>query len=361
MASTSYQNNIRSTTIGGYQFGFDARTEWSSITRKNNTITINGLRTRMRVNSGSNGIWFSGYSVSVHTDVPSGTRKRNSGLGSGTFNRGSSYLGSAGNYSINVGSTATSITSRSGVSVNGGTGWTSSQSISIPKLGVPTGTTAVDSSKTTKNSISVRNNTTSWGANATSGSVRSYISPNSNFSGQTYIGTSDNALVTHTGLSPNTRYYFRGWSQNGGGRSAYHGTTNGVTLSEVYDDGTINIEAISYTVTGARAYQGALTTTSKIQYRKKGETTWKDSSTATGDNFDITISGLLPGATYERRFVCTTSAGTTTNPIQEFATPTGGTIIHPDGTVQAAALHVVYPDGTVKDAQITPFKGRYGN
>lgn len=183
-----------------------------------------------------------------------------------------------------------------------------------------------------------------------------------------YSGTPDQSITdtqpntfTLSGLTPNTLYQYRQRVWNNNGDEAISSPSSFVTLSEVYQAGTIEIQPTSYTVTNARAYQGHHTTTSKIQYRKKGTTTWLDSPTATGDNFSITITGLMPGTTYERRFVCTTSAGTTTNGIYEFTTPTGGTIIYPDGTTKTARFYVVYPNGTVKDAQVTPFKGRYGD
>lgn len=345
MANTSYQNNIRTTTIGGWSFGFDARTEWSNVTRNNNTIAINGLRTRMRVNSGSVGASFSGVGVDVHTDAPSGTRRRNAGLGSGTYTRGQNYPGSAGNYSgIGVSANSVNISSRSGVTVNGGTGWTGPQNIDIPALGAPVGTTYLNSQ--TDTSINVRNDVTNWGANATAGSVRSYIADNSGFTGQTYLSTTDNANVNHTGLLPNTRYWFRGWADNGGGKSNYMTTINTATLANATETSK---DVLATTVDFVLAVsQGYRTTTAKVQYRKQGDPTWLDSPDGAGGTPTIAVSGLLPNTIYEYRLAVTTTDGTWVGSTGTFTTMPAGKLVMPDGSVVNAIPRVVMPDGEVK-------------
>lgn len=228
MANTAYQNNIRTATLGGFNFGFDARTEWDNITRVDNTISITNLRTRMRVNSGSPGSWFSGYNVDVHTDVPSGTRRRNASLGSGRFDRGQDYLGSAGNYSLTVGAAAVVVTSRSGVTVDGGTGWTNAQNITIPALGLPS-----LSSQSVSN-IGVR-----------SATIAAVVAAGTNSSGiqnvqlQYGLTTSYGTNVNDTSspyswnlanLLPGTTYHYRFVITNNGGRVTTTGDFTFTTL-----------------------------------------------------------------------------------------------------------------------------------
>lgn len=230
MASTAYQNNIRVTNLAGFNFGFDARTEWDSISRTNNTITINNLRTRMRVNSGSEGSSFYGYNIDVHTDVPSGTRRRNSDLGSGTFTRGSDYLGSGGNYSITVGATDTSISSRSGVTVNGATGWTNSQTITIPSAGLPTGS-SINASNVKTTTATLNASVSSWGINCTAGTGQriEYREQGGSWINLAY-STSTSHSRNLTGLEPGTVYEARTYTVNGAGRTASSSTITFKTL-----------------------------------------------------------------------------------------------------------------------------------
>lgn len=344
MASTSYRR-VASFSASGWNVNLESRTT-ANFSRSNNTLSVSSARVDVRFANDSVATSFTGYNIVGSYSMPSGTNRRsNTGIHSGTWNRGDTRSTASQSFSVSVGQNDTSISTNNGAGVNSAS-WGGNQSMSIPALGSPSGTTTVDSGRTTDTRISVRNDVTNWGTNATSGSVRSYRADNSNFSGQTYISTTDNALVNHTGLTSNKRYWFRGWAQNGGGKSSYHSTTNAVTKAVVSSVGAIDILATTATFNNIRVSQGYYTTTAKIQYRKKGDTTWIDSESKNGDDVTITLTGLMPNTTYERRFVATTTAGTTTNDIYEFTTLPAGKLIYPDGTVKNAIPRLVRPDGS---------------
>ena len=168
--------------------------------------------------------------------------------------------------------------------------------------------------------MSIRNNVTSWGTNATSGSVRSYRATNSGFSGQTYIGTTDNALVNHTGLTPNDEYWFRGWMNNGGGLSNYMGSTRtAVTLP------LAPVASTPTTITSARVVipttinTGGGRYTITKQYRIK-ETSGSYGSWTTYTGNDISIEGLSANTSYTVGVQSVTTAGTTVGGTTVFET-----------------------------------------
>lgn len=166
-----------------------------------------------------------------------------------------------------------------------------------------------------------------------------------NTADQSCTDTATNTF-TLTGLSPNTLYDFRQQVWNNNGDTAYGSYQDLVTLSEVFEAGTANIQAVSYSVTNAKARAGHYTNYSKIQYRKKGDSTWLNSEEKSGDTFSITITGLLPSTTYERRFVCRTTAGTTTNATHEFTTLPAAKLVMPNGDVKNAIPWVIMPNGS---------------
>jgi len=212
----------------------------------------------------------------------------------------------------------------------------------IPGVSAPSGTTAFDSTGTT--SISVRNDVTHWGDNVTAGSVRSYRANNAAFTGEVYISTTDNALVTHTGLTPNTEYWFRGWSSNGVGLSSYHGSISAVTLARSTIT-TTDLQSTAIRLVGT-ATTGKYTPTTKIQYKKAVDATWIDGGSASGGTFDISASGLLPSTSYNYRTVTTTTAGSSTGSTITATTLPAAKLIMPNGTVTNAVPHVITPGGT---------------
>lgn len=350
--TTSYQTTGAKLYVSGYTFGLQSATNVDSIDRTDNRVYVYGANVRVKV-TGPSGGYFSGFNVYGAYSLPQGsTREERNYLANGG-STGQEWGSEEKNFNFTVGANDTGTTTNNGAAfASDGMSWAGGQTIDIPNLGTPDGTTYFVSSTT--NSIVARNNVTTWGAYGTANLNRIYYSstdtvPDTNDS---YVNVSDNVDKTITGLAHNTKYYFTGYQSNGGGKAAYSNTVSGVTNSEVYEAGTVDIQAVSYSVTDAKAYAGHYTNNNKIQYRKKGDTTWIDSDTVQGDTFSITITGLLPSTTYERRFVNTTTAGTTTNGIYEFTTLPAAKLVMPNGTVLNAIPRVVHPNGTVKMVKV---------
>lgn len=137
-------------------------------------------------------------------------------------------------------------------------------------------------------------------------------------------------------------YFSRHWNNNGD--TADTSTATFVTLanaSESAKDILATTVAFSLNVS-----QGYYTTTAKVQYRKKGDTTWLDSGTGSGATPTINVAGLLPNTIYEYRLVVTTTAGTWEGSVQELTTLPAGKLVMPDGSVKNAITRLVFPDGT---------------
>ena len=316
--------------------------------RTNNTVYFTGTRAIIQYirESGSWGSFTYGSGWTWRLQV-GGQRAQNSASGTRSVNQ--QDWGSYADFSVGVGMNDTGYTGYVSAWFAGdGETWTGGLGISIPALGAPAGNTTFDSR--TDTTLKVRNDVTTWGANATSGSVRSYRADNSGFSGQTYIGTSDNALVTHSGLSPNTRYWFRGWADNGGGKSAYMSTIDATTLANASETSK-NVQATTVDFILAVA-QGYRTTTAKVQYRKTGDTTWIDSPTGAGGTPSIAVTGLLPSTQYDYRLIVTTTDGTWEGATSTFTTLPAAKIVMPDGTVKNAIPHVIQPGGTAEMVQV---------
>lgn len=344
MPSTPFRDTGARLHLSGWTFTIEGRVNYNNPTRRDNTVTFTGVSATARYGgTGNSFTWAAGWDIQA---MVTSNNARSHGHWTGSRSVGSTNTTGTQSFSFNVAASATSINVRTqGRFRNDGWSNSGENSISIPALGSPSGNTSIQGTPTI-NSITVRNSVTNWGANATGSSIRSYRATSSNFSGQTYLAAgANNSNTTHSGLTPNTRYWFRGWAQNGGGNTSYLSTVDATTLSSVYDGGTQEILATTTKWTGVRVYQGRFTTSSKVQYRVKGTTAWRDSPTVTGDNITLEITGLLPNTTYERRFVATTTAGTTTNGVFEFTTLPAGKLVYPDGTVRNAIPRLVRPEG----------------
>lgn len=314
-----------------------------NVTRTNNTVYFTGTYARVkyvRESGGWTSFTYPGWTWRLY--ITTGTQRSSNG-GSGTRSVNQVNNGTSVSFSLGVSASASTVSARIGAWFDGDGQTYANKTLNIPTLGSPAGTTSVDSF--TLDSINVRNNVTSWGANATPDTASIDIANNAAFTGFWGASVSDNVPHTFGSLTPNTRYWMRGWQKNGGGKSAYSNTVDAVTLSGVYDDGTIEVGATTYDVTGAKVYQGYYTTSSKLQYRVKGDPTWLDSTPAAGDDINLSITGLLPNTTYERRFVTTTTAGTIENSIVEFTTLSAAKLIMPDGTVKNAVPYTISPGG----------------
>lgn len=354
MPSTPFQNNSHSITIAGQNFRLDTRTNVDSFSRTDNRLTVTGASMTVRVNSASAGSWFSGYTVTGMMNMPGGERRVDRSLGSGTFNRGSSYTTSPKvNFTVTVGADATTIYTNNGVAVASlGSGWGEGQQMAIPAVGAPTGSN-ITATSITHNSATLNASLTQWGTNATAGDGQRIEYRKA---GGTWTNLAYSKSLSHsrnlTGLDSNARYEMRTYAKNGAGKTQGSGTKTFDTRSQVTSEGSRNIQSTSITFTNAKATQGQNTTTSKVQYRLKGDSTWIDSETKTGGTFTIHIDGLLPSTTYQYRFTTSTSAGATNNATKEFTTLPAGKIIYPNGSVVNAIPWIIKPDGSKVMAQM---------
>lgn len=149
-----------------------------------------------------------------------------------------------------------------------------------------------------------------------------------------------------SGLTQNTEYHYRQRAWNNNNDTAVSSAGTFVTLAEVVSLESTDVQATSVTFVNIGVTQGHHTTNTKVQYRKKGDSTWLDSASKTGTGISIEVTGLLPSTTYERRFVCTTTAGTTTGSIAEFTTLPAAKLVMPDGSTINAIPRVIQTDGT---------------
>lgn len=346
--TTSYQTTGAKLSVGGYTFGLQSATNVDSISRSDNKITVSGANVRIKITgSGSS---FSGIKIYGAFSLPQGSTRVSrdyirTGGSPGDDNGGNEY-----NFSFNVGADdTTSSTNNGGAYDTDGISWAGGQSIDIPNLGTPDGTTYFVSSTT--NSIVARNNVTTWGAYGTADYTRIYYSssdtePDTNDS---YVSVSDNVNKTITGLTHNTKYYFRGYQSNGGGKSGYSNTVTGITNPIAAVAGTPDVEAVSATIPVTQSNGGGAYSITK-QYRllKTGGAWGAWTTFAT----NIELTGLLPSSEYQVQVRSTTSAGTTTGGTTTFTTLPAAKLVMPDGTVLNAIPRVVHPDGTVKMVKV---------
>ena len=156
---------------------------------------------------------------------------------------------------------------------------------------------------------------------------------------------------TITGLVSNKKYYrlARWWNNNGDTSDLPASYPSESYFFVTLANGTATVaNLLATTVTiNTTATQGHHATTSKIQYRKQGDTTWVDTASGTGATPSFNLSGLLPNTIYEYRLAITTNAGTWTQATQTLTTLPAVKLIYPDGQVKDAVPAIVRPDGSV--------------
>jgi len=298
---------------------------YAGVSRTNNTVTVTGFYVRHRTTAGGanwDSPWYTDAYINggqVFNDVQT---KPTTGIGVviGTTWYSSTSTNSSG---IGVGTGGGSI----GVSANwlsiyyGDSSGQQGASVAYPAAGSPSGTTGAPYSIATT-SIKIKNDVTNWGTYCTAGSVRSYRADNSGFSGQTYIGTTDNAEVNHTGLTSNDEYWFRGWMSNGAGLSNYQGSTRTAV--------TLPLAPVASTPSSIKSNKVTIPTTIDTgggkypitkQYRiKETAGSYGSWTTYTGD--DLTITSLSPKTDYTVELQSVTTAGTTVGTTTNFITKT---------------------------------------
>lgn len=332
---------------GGNVYGANVRIVYD-VYRYNNTIQFRSAYGQVQVTgSGS----FYGMDLREWVEIPRGSLRINA-HSFGTSHSGGDVVSTwAGSWDVGVGVDTTSMELNAGAAYGSdGVSWAGGLWVSVPGVGYTEGTTIMDAGSTTDTQLGVRNDVTTWGANASAGAVRSYRADNAVWTGQTYLAATDNSLVLHTGLTANKKYWFRGWSDNGAGRSNWHSATTGVTLSKSTIV-TTDIQAVSAQFTGT-AVTGEYAPTTKIQYRVVGAGTWTDSTTGSGATFDITLTGLTPSTDYEYQLLNTTTAGTKTEAVVPFTTLPAAKVVMPNGDVKSAIPRIVHPNGDVEMVKV---------
>lgn len=315
MASTPWS---RATNIGATYV--EVRGIVDSIGRTNNTIHVHNYRVQFRSGPGT----FYDTNMRWLGQLPNGATRINQAYGSGTI--GGAVTSGSPSFNVGVGASQSVISTQAGFADYTGNYWGGVYNFDIPNLGEPDGTLYVEA--VDENSIRVRVNVTDWGEHATAGSVRAYID-------SSYKNTNDNADVTHSGLTPNKQYYLKGWARNGGGKTdtTLGGDTYRTTLATASETSkTLKATSVDFVLS---ATQGRYTTTTKVQYRKQGDTTWLDSSTDTSATPNITVSNLMPSTNYEYRLSVTTTAGTWAGSIQTLKTKPAVKLITTGGVIDA--------------------------
>ena len=112
------------------------------------------------------------------------------------------------------------------------------------------------------------------------------------------------------GFSANSMYgYFsRHWNNNGD--SADTGTSTFVTLAQQTGTPTYEIKSNKIIISGVNVTQGYYATSTKVQYRIVGSSTWLETSAQSGTGLSFTLHSLKANKQYEIRYSVTTTAGT---------------------------------------------------
>lgn len=345
MASTAYKDTGAFLIASGTTFHMDAYVNYDSATRSNNTVSINGANGVFKV-TGPSGYYFSGYSVVGAYQFPTNTTRRTQDFGTGTRTVGDVIGGSENNFSISVDKNATSVSVRAGASYAGDSvTWTSSSSITIPALGAPSGLTA-SASAVTDTTATLSASLSSWGTNATAGTgqrLQYWIDGGAvNYLAYSTAASHSRAV---TGLTANAKCFVNSYALNGGGKDASSTTATFYTLASATETSK-DVQATSATFVAA-VVQGVYATSTKVQYRQTGETTWLESAAETGATPTLVINGLTPSVDYEYRYAVTTTAGTWYSTVRSLSSLPAVQLIVPAGTVINAVPYTIQSNGTV--------------
>lgn len=223
---------------------------------------------------------------------------------------------------------------------------------------VPTGL-RVSNVRTTDNTVTATVSLNSWGEGATGSRYRELqvgTANNTNnqyfqaqgggaLSGDITVSSSSNKRGTIS-LTPNTRYYIGLYASNGSlNTGSQFPNVTAVTLATA----TISVTRVKPTsvIFSVNATTGYRTPTTKIEYRKKGQSTWNEFATGiTTGTGTIEVTGLLSYTEYEFRAKVTTTDGTWTGKvITTQRTKPNMKLILPDGTKKYVAIKLIYPDG----------------
>ena len=341
-------------TISGNSFALQNYFFAENITRVNNTVHVGRANTGFRAVRWA-GSWISfndSRATAVKHEMPRYTlRQDEQVLGSGNYiNVNQEYWGNEKSYSFNVDMNATSVEVASGFWHGQDywrTGW-----IAIPALGNPASIPAPSLKSRVDTSITINTGSgMNWGTNGngTDGWWRiehREVGVTAWTNGANQSGNVGNRDFTISGLKSNTSYEVRTRMRNGGGKEGEGAVATLTTLANAtYGDPELSA---AYFTVNVKPAQGRDATTSYIQYRKTGETSWLNSPKVAGSDVNVTVSGLLPNTAYDYRIAVETTAGTWFSPILALTTLPAAKVVHDDGTVKNAIPWAIYPNGDKK-------------
>lgn len=269
----------------------------------------------------------------------------------------------ARNFNVGTGAGTFSATFHGASTTTGGATVGSEQYLDF-SCGYPTGATtptglSVSNVRTTENTVTANVKLTSWGEGATSSRYRELqvgtanntnnqyfqAQGGGNLSGDITVSSASNKRGTIS-LTPNTRYYIGLYASNGSLNtgSQFPGVQAVTLATATLAVNKVKPTSIIFNVTATTGYR---VPTTKIEYRRKGQTTWNEFATSiTTGTGTIEVTGLLSYTEYEFRPKVTTTDGTWTGKtITTQRTKPNMKIIMPNGTKKFVAIKLIYPDG----------------
>ena len=213
---------------------------WSSYSSEVSAVTLApALSAKSATTTGTNSIRVN-YTTAADGGVYSKNIQYNIGNGWVTGATVSSGSSTSGNFTISGLSTGTSYTIN--LRVNTSSGNTDSGSVSATTYKIPANATvSATNSSSTSNSVTYGVSTFNTGPNP---GVYLYGGTSASPTTQlTWKSTTGNATYTHSGLTGNTKYYYRSRAKNDGGWSAYSSDATAITRPA---NPTITINSIGH-------------------------------------------------------------------------------------------------------------------
>lgn len=317
-ASGTFSRTWASGTWAGKAKNYNWTGNWA---RSGNTISLTNMKIWMSmVNSSHTG---TGSGTDTITVSPGGSAQSVTFTWSGG---NASNVRTLNNVSFTVSGTATSQT-LSCIITGENTG-----TVSISFDGVPNTPTISESfSNSTQNNITY--GTTSFNG-GTSGTVYLYggtsTAPTTQINSKTTTG---DTTYQHTGLTRNTRYYYRARAKNSMGWSSYSTEISGVTGAGAKSWSVSSYSTTSIVISYTTAVGGGVYA-QQMQYSLDNGSTWTTGATVPAGTTaettgTFTISRLTAGTTYSIRTRVLTTAGSasgTTITQTTAAYPSGGTL-----------------------------------